>query len=94
MSRGSTEVRGKVGGNSESLQDPVLIVMLSATGTARAQLNGLHVKEDVGLDSDSQPTPDSETQSTDKTTSQKTAGATDSDWHLQIKGIHAEQERQ
>jgi hypothetical protein len=32
----------------------VLIVMLSAAGTAQAQLNGLHLKGDAGLDSGSQ----------------------------------------
>jgi hypothetical protein len=31
----------------------VLIVMLSAAGTAQAQLNGLHLKGDAGLDSGS-----------------------------------------
>jgi hypothetical protein len=35
----------------------VLIVMLSAAGTARAQLNGLHLKGDTGLDSGSQAPP-------------------------------------
>ena len=72
----------------------VLIVMLSAADTTRAQLNGLHVNEDVRLDSASQPTPDSESQSTDKTTSQKTAAATDGAWHLVVSpylwfpGVH------
>ena len=35
----------------------VLVVMLSAVGTARAQLNGLHLKGDAGLDSGSQAPP-------------------------------------
>jgi hypothetical protein len=35
----------------------VLIVMLSAAGTAHAQLNGLHLKGDAGLDSGSQGPP-------------------------------------
>lgn len=72
----------------------VLIVMLSAAGTTRAQWNGFHLKGDVGLDSGSQPTPDSETQSPDKTTSQKTGAVTDGDWHLIVSpylwfpGVH------
>jgi hypothetical protein len=35
----------------------VLIVMLSAAGTAHGQLNGLHLKGDAGLDSGSQAPP-------------------------------------
>ena len=34
-----------------------LVVMLSAVGTAHAQLNGLHLKGDAGLDSGSQAPP-------------------------------------
>ena len=72
----------------------LVIVMLSAAGMARAQLHGLHLKGDVGLDSGSQPTPDSQTQSTDKTTSQKTSAGTDGAWHLVVSpylwfpGVH------
>jgi hypothetical protein len=72
----------------------VLIVMLSAAGTAHAQLNGVHLKGDAGLDSGSQPTPDSETQSVDKTTSQNTAAVKDGAWHLVVSpylwfpGVH------
>jgi len=68
--------------------------MLSAAGMARAQLHGLLLKGDVGLDSGSQPTPGSETQSTDKTTSQKTSAGTDGAWHLVVSpylwfpGVH------